>query len=126
MRKRFLSARGFTLIEVLVAFVVVTIGIAALLPMFSIGMIADTYVEDLTIALNLSQEKMEEIRDASSYASIDSFASARTNLSGDFSGFERAVTVFSNPKEVNVTVYWTAKGDEQSISLATLFADYDY
>jgi len=126
MRKNFSQAGGFTLVEILITFVVVAIGISALLPMFSIGMFADAYVEDLTIALNLSQEKMEEIRDASSYASIDSFASARTNVSGDFAGFERAVTVSSDPKEVNVTVYWAVKGDEQSISLATLFADYDY
>lgn len=118
--------KGFTLLEILITIVVLVAGVVVLMQMFSIGMFADTDVENATIALNLAQEKMEEIRDASTYSGIDSFASARANLGGDFSDFDREVTVAGDPKQVDVLVYWTVKGQDQSINLVTLFADYDY
>lgn len=110
----------------LVTIVLLTTGIVTILRMVSIGMFADVNVENTTIALYLAQEKMEEIKDASSYANIDSFASARAALTGSFADFERAVTVSGNPKQVNVIVYWRVKGQDQSINLATLFTDYGY
>ncbi len=118
--------RGFTLLEALITIVILVVGVVALLQVFSIGMFADTGVENATVALNLTQEKMEEIKDVSFYFDIDSFVSARANLGGDFADFDREVTVSGDPKQVNVVVYWTVKGEDQSINLVTLFADYDY
>lgn len=120
------TERGFTLLEALITIVVLVVGVVVLLQVFSIGMFADTGVENTTIALNLAQEKMEEIKDASSYAGIDSFAAVRANLGGNFADFDREVTVSGDPKQVNVVVYWTVKGEDQSMNLVTLFADYDY
>lgn len=118
--------KGFTLLEMLVAIVLLTTGIAVTLRMMSMAMFADANTENALIALYLAQEKMEEIKDASSYAAIDSFASAQASLSGDYADFDREVTVSGDPKQVNVIVYWDVKGAEQSLDLVTLFADYDY
>jgi len=119
---------GFTLIEVLVTLVVVAIGLASILPMLSAGIFGDSSAADITIALNLAQEKMEEVRASATYAGIDGFASAKSGLGGDFSRFQREVTVASDPKEVNVIIYWEVRGPEgeHSLTLASLFADYDY
>lgn len=120
--------KGFTLLEILITIVILVVGVVVLLQMFSIGMFADTDVENAGLALNLAQEKMEQIKDAISYKAIDDFASARgeEDLGDDFADFDREVTVSGNPKQVNVIVYWTVKGQDQSINLVTLFADYDY
>lgn len=121
--------KGFTLLEILITIVLLTAGLTSILRAMSMGMAAESSVagsENNAIAKYLAQEKMEEIKDASSYANIDSFVAAKAALSGNYSNFERAVTVFGNPKEVNVIVYWMVNSIEQSIDLVTLFADYDY
>lgn len=118
--------KGFTLLEMLVTIVLLTAGIVSILRMMSMGMFADTDAENATIALYLAQEKMEEIKDASSYANIDTFAEAQTALTGDYADFDREVTVSGGPKQVNVIVYWTTKGDELNVDLVSLFEDYDY
>ena len=118
--------KGFTLLEMLVTIVLLTVGIVTILQMMSIAIFADTNTENSTIAYYLAQETMEDIKDASSYANIDTFAASRAALSGNFSDFDRAVTVSGDPKQVNVIVYWSVKGQDQSIDLVSLFADYDY
>ena len=118
--------KGFTLLEMLITIVLLTVGIVSILQMMSIGIFADTNTENSVIAFYLAQEAMEEVKDASSYANIDTFASTRATLSGDFSDFDRAVTVSGDPKQVNVIVYWSVKGQDQSIDLVSLFSDYDY
>lgn len=121
--------KGFTLLEILITIVLLTAGLTSILRAMSMGMAAESSVagsENNAIAKYLAQEKMEEIKDASSYANIDSFVATKAALSGDYSNFERAVTVSGDPKEVNVIVYWMVNSIEQSIDLVTLFADYDY
>lgn len=118
--------KGFTLIEMLITIVLLTVGVTSVLHMFSMAMFADAQAEKAVIARYLAQEAVEEIKDAASYADIDTFASARSSLSGDFADFDREVTVSGDPKQVDVTVYWSTKGQDQSVELVTLFADYDY
>lgn len=118
--------KGFTLLEMLVTVVLLTTGLVAILRMMSMGMFADVNVENATVAHYLAQEKMEEIKDAGSYSDVDSFSSARAALAGDFADFDREVTVAGDPKQVNVIVYWAVKGQDQSVDLVTLLADYDY
>ena len=118
--------RGLTLLEVMITLIILVIGVIGLLQVFSTVMIADADVENTTTALYLAQEKMEEIRNAASYAAIDSYAATRANIGGAFADFDRAVTVSGSPKQVNVIVYWTTKGSGQNINLVSLFTDYDY
>ena len=119
--------KGFTLLEMLIPVILLTVGITSILRIFSMVMIADTNLENVTIARYLAQEAMEEVKDADSYLDIDDFASERTDLTGDFDDFDRAVTVSGgDPKQVDVIVYWTEKGQDKSVDLVTLFTDYDY
>lgn len=121
-----LMNRGFTLIELLITIVLLVGGFSAILRALSIGMFIDSDVEKFTIALYLAQEKLEEIKDSSSYANIDTFATARASLGAGFTEFDREVTVAGDPKRVDVNVYWSVKGEDQNVQLVTLFADYDY
>lgn len=122
--------KGFTLLEMLVTIILLTVGITSILQMAGMAIVADTNLENVTIARYLAQETMEEIKGAASYSDIDNFILTRSSLTGvgnkDFVDFDREVTVSGDPKQVNVTVYWTVKGQDQSVELVTLFTDYDY
>ncbi|MGE0268661.1 MAG: prepilin-type N-terminal cleavage/methylation domain-containing protein [Candidatus Omnitrophota bacterium] len=118
--------KGFTLLEAMITMVLLATGVTAVFSLFSMTTTLDSDNEYTAIAISLGQEAMEEIKDAGSYADIDSMSAARTNVGGDFSDFDREVTVAGDPKQVNVKVYWTDKGVDHNVELVTLLADYDY
>jgi len=115
---------GFTFLEVLITIILLVVGMVAIIQVFSVGTVAEAEVDRTTTAVLLAQETMEEIRNVT-YVGIDGFASARTSLTGDFADFDREVTISGDPKQVNVTVYWTASGVDQMVNVVSLFADYD-
>ena len=120
------SQKGFTFLEVMLSIIILVVGTVVLLQTFSTGIFADADVENNTKALWLAQEKMEQIRDASTYASIDSYAASRANIGGAFADFDREVIISGNPKQIQVNVTWNVKGADRSVSLTTLAADYDF
>ena len=124
--KRTIVKTGFTILEMLISVMLLVVGTVVVLNMFGIGMIADAGIEKSTVALALAQEEMELIKGADSWDAIDSFASPRTNMGGNYSDFDREVVVGGDPKTVRVITYWTAQGTTQTVALATLFTNYNY
>ena len=57
------GCRGFTILEVLIAAFLVSIGMFALVEAMNRGIFGVGEVEDYTLALALAQAKMEEIKD---------------------------------------------------------------
>lgn len=109
---------GFTLLEILLSIVFFATAFLAVLEAMNIGLFASGTNQDELIAINLAQEKMEEIRNT---AFDDIEDDARAAVSG-FAAFEREVEVTipqSGLKLVNVNVYWTVRGDELSANLVT-------
>lgn len=116
---------GFTLLEVILAILLLVTGIASATFMFGRGIYGTTDAEAMQTAVALAQEKMEGLR-GTSFGSIAS--EARGPVSG-WTGYEREVVV-SQPagtnadlKAVVVTVYWDATGGELSTSLTSYVAD---
>ena len=109
--------KGFTLLEILISLVIVTVSIVFISGAFSSSMVGSVDAEKTTVAMNLAQRRMEEMRNLDFDTGI--IAEAKADVSG-FSGFQREVSV-SEPqtdlKQVTVTVYWTYKGDEISVPL---------
>ena len=123
MVRLILRRKAFTLLEILIAIVILTTGVIAVIWAFNAGMFAATDVENVDLALNLAQEKMETIKDTA-YAGIANEAKAA--VSG-FPKFQRQVAVtapLANMKQVVVTVYWNVKNGETSVALTTLAANY--
>ena len=119
---RLLTHKGVTLLEVLIATVIFTVGIVTVLSAFNTGMFASTEVENVDLALNLAQERMESIRDIGYGFAGD----AKGPVSG-FPAFQRqaAVTVLQTDlKQVDVTVYWQTRGGETNIALTTYLTNY--
>jgi Tfp pilus assembly protein PilV len=117
---------GFTILEMLISVVLLVVGTLATLNMFGIGMAADVNIEHSTIALALAQGEMELIKNAGTWNAIDSFASANTNLGGQFPDFNREIDVSGDPKDVRVIIYWNDRAGVQNLELDTLMTNYNY
>lgn len=113
---------GFSLLELMIALLIFTVGVIAIIWAFSAGMYAATDIENVDLALNIAQAKMEEIKDTSFASLADSGPAADSN----FSNFNVAVNVGEgqNPMQVDVTVAWNVKGGSANITLTTLVANY--
>ena len=97
------NKNGFTLLEILLATVLLTGCSVFLLQAVSIGIFGGGINETELIAVNLAQEKVESIRNTA-YAGISN--EAKAVISG-FSAFQREVVVITpqtNLKQVAVNV----------------------
>jgi prepilin-type N-terminal cleavage/methylation domain-containing protein len=116
------KSRGFTLLEVLIAVLIFTVSTVAIIWAFSLGMYATTDIENVDLALNIAQAKMEEIKNTP-FAGL---ADNGPTTDPDFPSFNVTVNVAEsqNPMQTDVTVAWNVKGGQTSIALTTLVADY--
>jgi Tfp pilus assembly protein PilV len=121
-----LKKNGMTLIELIVGFVLLTGGMTILIHMMSIGMFADSNLEQGITAMNLANEKMEELKNTA-FAGISS--GSETGSSIGFSVFDSRVVTVTNTqtdlKDVKVEVQWTQKGGQQSVAVEAYIADYE-
>lgn len=109
LRTKIAAARGFTLIEVLVAMCIFSIAVLGLAVGATSVMRANQTGLNTTIATNLAQDKLEELK-AKTAANIASGGPVTTTSSGVT--FSRSWTVTSNSpvtgvKRIDVTVTWT-------------------
>ncbi|MFB1502150.1 MAG: prepilin-type N-terminal cleavage/methylation domain-containing protein [Thiocapsa sp. C3-sup] len=137
MHSRSRSARthGFTLVEALIALVVLSLGLFGLMQIQMRVMAGASDTKARTTAINLAQQKLEELRagdyhhdDLEQGTHNDSIPAAEGGTS-DFSR-EWIVTDHSSPtyKEISITLSWTtAQQDErgatfESATLTTYIA----
>jgi prepilin-type N-terminal cleavage/methylation domain-containing protein len=131
--------QGFTLIEVLIAIILIVSGLVALMQVMSVAIFADSTLEYRLTALNLANEKLEELKDDGySHANLDPASSPFIEAS--ISGFDfvdqRQWTVDyvdanlstsvsdTGLKDVTVQVQWTQRGGTQYVAVETLIGDY--
>lgn len=119
---RYKKAKGFSLAEVLIATILLSMCVVAMSKIFSVGMFVSGDAENINLALNIAQSKMEEIKGKDFLNLTDSTFQQHC----DFSDFRVAVDVTEkkNPMRVNVIVAWDVKGGEKNITLSTLVAEY--
>lgn len=119
--------QGFTLIELLIAIILVAGGLMVLMQLMSVAIFADSDLEYSLTALNLANEKLEELKD---YDYNDPNLDLGTHTENSISGFDfvddRIVTVseVNDLKDVQVEVRWTQKGGQQSVNVRTYIANY--
>ena len=113
---------GFSLLELMIALLIFTGGVIAIIWAFSAGMSATGDIENIDLALNIAQAKIEEIKNTPFANLTDSGPAADSN----FSNFNATVNVGEgqNPMPIEVTVAWNVKGGSTNITLTTLAANY--
>jgi type IV pilus modification protein PilV len=103
------SEKGFTLVEILVAVMVLAIAFLAMYQMQAMAVRGNETSNQVTIATMLAQDKMEQIRNAN-YDDVTSanFPTENYGSVPNFSQFRRevAITVNGRIKTVRVTVLW--------------------
>ena len=132
--------KGFTLIEVLVAIFVLTVGIVAVLQAFPLGTYIQKSSQMTTVAIQLSQAKLEELVSKSyddSLLSVGTTTESYGTVSG-FSSYKRTTRINyydpNNPsqipvadlgiKKIEITVFWKSPLGvaEKEAKIATLFS----
>jgi len=120
--------QGFTLIELLIAIILVAGGLMVLMQLMGVAIFADSDLEYSLTALNLANEKLEELKDKDT-TDFDDISDG--SEPGSAVGFDwvddRIVTVSevdTDLKDVQVEVRWTQKGGQQSVNLRTYIANY--
>ncbi len=120
--------RGFTLIELLITIVLAASGLMALMHVLSVAIFADSDLEYSLTALNLANEKLEELKDNGySHANLNTGTHTESSISGFDFVDDRIVTVsevYTDLKDVQVEVRWTQKGGQQSVNVRTYIANY--
>lgn len=114
--------KSFTLLEVLIATVILTVGVIVITWAFGAGIFAAADIEDVDLALNIAQGKMENIKNTP----LGSLSDSGPVADIDFPRFSTTVNVAEgqNPMLIDVTVIWNVKGGLASSTLTTLVADY--
>lgn len=114
---------GFTLFEILLALVLFSVGMMALLRVLSSGIYADTHLDSHIVAMNLAQEKLEQLRDSDySFLQSEDRNAGKASLGSFGDIFEREVLVSpvaSDLKQITVNVFWRMGPTELKVSLVT-------
>jgi type IV pilus assembly protein PilV len=113
---------GFTLIEVMIALVVMSIGLTALAAVQISAIQGNVFSKRMTTAVSIADEKMEQIK-SNLYTEIVSESSSQITQSN--LNFTRQVTVtnnspLTNTKTINVTVSWSEGSKSHSVPITTI------
>jgi len=128
-RMRFFSSQGFTLVEVMVAAILLLAAMAGIVPFFLGGLNQATTVRYKSLATNIARERMEEIRQldyreiTSPETLVDRFGSTSAERGIDFQvsyGVEESAYEEGILKKVTVNVAWTAPPKLSTASITTM------
>jgi type IV pilus assembly protein PilV len=116
--------KGFTLIELMIAIVILSVGLLGMATLTGSIVRNNKLSNDLSAATTLVQDKLEEIR-ADGYTAAAS--ETKTACSGDFSEYQREVIVVSETpaagmKQVTVKVYW-GPSDAHHVEIKTILRE---
>jgi type IV pilus assembly protein PilV len=113
---------GFTLIEIMITLVVMSIGLTALAAVQISAIRGNAFSKRMTTAVSIADEKIEQLKN-SVYANILSESSIQITQSN--MNFTRQVTVkdndlLPNTKTIIVTVDWSEGSKSHSVPVTTI------
>jgi len=125
LNKSYANDGGFTLMEVLITIVLLTVGLLGMAALTTGIINGNTHSRRLTTATTLAQDKIEDVRRLgySNMPSADTTTPEDYNTITDYPLFKRTTATAinspaSNMKTITITVYWNS--DSHSVSLQTI------
>jgi prepilin-type N-terminal cleavage/methylation domain-containing protein len=118
------TSRGLSLVEVLVAMVVLTIGVLGLAPLIMMSIYGNTFSNDVTVANGLANREMESLISQSSYGSVP-YVSVTDSVDGVFRVYKTVEDNSCNGSvppgvyKLSIAVSWT---DRQGIKRSSGFS----
>lgn len=130
MNKKNNQQKGFTLVEILIAILVFGIGMLGLAKLQGVTMLNSAESRMQTHAVNLAQDKIEELRNYVHEATYDAYVTDATGTDevGANATFTRTWTITDNVgyKQISVSVEWTGvDGTDYDISLTSHIAEVE-
>jgi type IV pilus assembly protein PilV len=126
MRCKYLIYRdeAFTLIEVMIALVVLSIGLIALAGLQVSAIKGNNFSKRITTAISIADDRIEQLKNIP-YADIQ--AEPATNLTVSNMNFSREVIVtinnpLPNTKRIDVTVRWIDGAKSYSMPISTIIS----
>ena len=115
---------GFTLVEIMIALVVLSVGLVALAGLQISAIRGNSFSKRMTTAVFVATERIEQIKNMP-YANIQSESSSQVTASN--MSFMRQVTVtnnspLANTKTVNVTVTWNDGSKSFTVPFSTIIS----
>ncbi|MEO5362001.1 MAG: prepilin-type N-terminal cleavage/methylation domain-containing protein [Magnetococcus sp. DMHC-8] len=121
--------RGFTLVEAMVALLILSVGMLALGRLQGSMTQSSAQAKARTEALRLAEGKIEELRGFSSLAAVTGYANSADTVTGTNAVFTRSWswtnTAAPAYRSVQVTVAWQDRSGSQSVGLRTLLGQVD-
>jgi type IV pilus assembly protein PilV len=121
------ETNGFTLIEILIATVIITVaslGVASL----TVGIIrGNAFSKRLTTATILAQDRLEEIKRLGYSKAGTAVGTENYGTIANFNGYKRVISVDAdtpapNMKKINVSVYWRGY-DKPAANVSTILSE---
>ena len=114
--------RGFTMIEIIIAVLLLTVGLIGIVSVSVMVIDGNQFSKTMTTATSLAKDKLEELQNAS-YENITSSTAPETKENI----YQRSWTVTADSPAVNmktivVTVTWPWKGQTKDVTLRTIIA----
>lgn len=116
--KRIQNQDGITLLEVLIAMIILTLSLLVLLNMAMVALDGNDWANNTTVATQLLQDKLEELRG-------DGFPVSGSDTVGDIARSWNVTTVSSHLRRVEVRVDWTDISNDQKTNSITSFIRTD-
>jgi Tfp pilus assembly protein PilV len=116
--KRIQNQDGITLLEVLIAMIILTLSLLVLLNMAMVALDGNDWANHTTVATQLLQDKLEELRG-------DGFPVSGSDTVGDIARTWTVTAVSSHLRRVDVQVNWRDISDDQQTNSITSFIRTD-
>ena len=115
---------GFTLIEIMITLVILSIGLLSLVGLQVSAIKGNTNSKRMTTAVSIAEKKIEQIKN-SPYDNIQSESTQQVSEGGI--NFTQQVTVttnnpLQNTKKIDITVSWKGGSKSYSVPLSTIIS----
>ena len=114
----YLRESAFTLLEMMLALVLFSVGIVGLMDLLHRGQMGMAGGESVLTATHLAQRCLEELRNVS-YANVDATSCTVPSGYSRFTLTKTVTTPATNLKQIVVTMSWTVPGGTANVALQT-------